>query len=770
MIRSNIVWKGCRIAACLTMGLLGAVASASAADGTLSNLVVAGLTPAFSPGVTQYTIPKTANCSVPVTATLANAAHTLYVASTQTASGATRSAWVCDGKTKIDIVVYQGWTEMGRYTVTPVAQATTPPPMEPAPPPPAPSTPPPAPPTTNGKLAGLVIANLSPAFNANVTQYTIPRTAACSVPVVATLANTANKLHVASTETPSGVARSAWVCDGKTKIDIVIYQVWTEVGRYTVNVVGTAPAAPDPMTPPAPSTPPAPPAVQTEATPQPSPLPAPPSTPLPTPTPVDAATAITLLNQATFGPSAVEVAAVQANGVDYWLEQQFRMPETPIADGLDVNALRSQVFLNMANAPDQVRQRVMFALGQVLVVSASKNVNGDELIPWVRMLSHYAFSNYRTLLRETTLSPSMGKFLDLANSRKAAGASAPNENFPRELLQLFGLGVSQLNQDGSRKADALGQPIPVYTQATLKDVARALTGWTYPTKPGALPAQSNQDYFVGLMEPRPPSHDTGAKTIVGGVVLPAGQSVTKDMEDVIDAIFQHPNVPPFVATRLIRSLVTSNPTPAYIKRVADVFVDNGQGVRGDMKSVVRAVLTDVDAPVAGSQDGHIKDPVLHIIGMGRALGAQITDPNIFMYLFANLGQQVLTPATVFSFYSPLASLPKEPTLFGPEFQLYTPALALQRANFIFDILSGQMTSAFKVDLAPYLALAADPFALVEKVNQALFFGRMSTDLRMNLVTATQAVASYNARERALGALYLAAISSEYAVYSGGLVQ
>jgi hypothetical protein len=204
--------------------------------------------------------------------------------------------------------------------------------------------------------------------------------------------------------------------------------------------------------------------------------------------------------------------------------------------------------------------------------------------------------------------------------------------------------------------------------------------------------------------------------------------------------------------------------------VADVFVDNGQGVRGDMKSVLRAVLTDVDAPVAGSQDGHIKDPVLHIIGMGRALGAQITDPNIFMYLFANLGQHVLTPATVFSFYSPLASLPKEPTLFGPEFQLYTPALALQRANFIFDILSGQMTSAFKVDLAPYLALAADPFALVEKVNQALFFGRMSTDLRMNLVTATQAVASYNARERALGALYLAAISSEYAVYSGGLVQ
>lgn len=249
----------------------------------------------------------------------------------------------------------------------------------------------------------------------------------------------------------------------------------------------------------------------------------------------------------------------------------------------------------MMQAPDQLRQRAAFALGQTLVVSANKNVNGYELIPFVRLLSKYAFSNYRTLLREVTLSPSMGKFLDLANSRKAMGGSAPNENYPRELLQLFSIGLWQLNQDGTVKVDAQGNPLGTYTQADVKDVARALSGWTYPTAPGALPRSSNPEDFVGLMEPRPDHHDAGAKTVLG-VPISAGQSVTKDLEDVVDAIFEHPNVPPFVATRLIRSLVTSNPSGAYIARVAAVFIDNGEGVRGDMRAVLQAILPSCSTP------------------------------------------------------------------------------------------------------------------------------------------------------------------------------
>jgi hypothetical protein len=200
--------------------------------------------------------------------------------------------------------------------------------------------------------------------------------------------------------------------------------------------------------------------------------------------------------------------------------------------------------------------------------------------------------------------------------------------------------------------------------------------------------------------------------------------------------------------------------------VANAFSNNGSGVRGDLKAVLTAVLLDPEAlRFTSADDGRLKDPVLHVLGLGRALGAQMTDPNGFNYVFSNLSQRVLTPTTVFSFYSPLANLPGHFDLFGPEFQVYPPALAIQRANFIYGLLNGQFGSAFRVDLAPYMALAGTPATLVEAVNQTLMFGRMSTELRELVLAATNAVAASDTRQRALGALYLVAISSEYAVYS-----
>lgn len=608
--------------------------------------------------------------------------------------------------------------------------------------------------SANGKLAGLVVPDLSPAFDPDVTQYTIPKTSNCSVPVTATLANPAMKLYVANTPTPSGTTRNAWVCDGHTKIDIVIYDVWTEVGRYTVTPA-VAQATPTPMPTPVPTPEPTP-------DPDPVPTPTPAATPAPTASPVANLSAVRFLEQATFGPTESDIAAVQSNGLQYWLPQQFQAPESMIADGLGTSQVRSALFLNMANGADQLRQRMMFALSQIVVVSSTKNVNGEELIPWVRLLSAHAFGNYREFLKQVTLSPTMGKYLDMANSMKAMAGSAPNENYPRELLQLFSIGLWELNQDGSQKLDAQGQPIPTYDQNTLREFARALTGWTYPTKPGATPVSNNWEYFVGSMEPREQNHDAGAKALFNGITLPAGQTVEQDLETVIDAVFQHPNVPPFIATRLIRSLVTSNPSPAYIQRVADVFADNGQGVRGDLKAVLTAVLTDTEATALPAvQHGHLKDPVLHVIGLARALGVQIANPNNFLYAFSNLGQLVLSPSTVFSFYSPLAPLPGHPGFYGPEFQIYTPALAIQRANFIYGLLSGQFGSSFSVNLTPFTDLADDPPALVEKVNQVLLQGRMSSELRAIVLTATNAVSDAN--QRALGALYLTAISSEYAV-------
>ena len=482
---------------------------------------------------------------------------------------------------------------------------------------------------------------------------------------------------------------------------------------------------------------------------------------------VPTAQAVHFLEQATFGPTTADVAAVQSLGPVPWLEQQMQAPESPMPDGLDSNQVRAQLFLHMTSGPDQVRQRMIFALSQTVVISANKNNSGEELVPWVRLLSRNAFGNYRTLLREVTLSPTMGKYLDLAYSRKASATTAPNENYPRELLQLFSIGLWMLDADGAVRRDGQGQPIPTYTQADIQQMARALTGWTFPTAPGATPQTSNPPYFVGEMEPRATSHDTASKTLPRGQVLPAGQSAQADLDAVIDNVFGHPNVGPFVATRLVRSLVTSNPSRDYVRRVAAVFDDNGAGVRGDLRAVLIAVLTDPEALTPSAADhGRLKDPVLHAIGLGRALGAQVSDPNAFMYVFGNLSQRVLTPATVFSFYSPLAPLPGDATLAGPEFQIYPPALAVQRANFVYGILNNQFGSALRVDLTPFTSRSADPAALVEQVNLRLLFGRMSPELRQQLVNATTAVPASDGTGRAVGALYLAAISSEYAVYTG----
>jgi uncharacterized protein (DUF1800 family) len=427
---------------------------------------------------------------------------------------------------------------------------------------------------------------------------------------------------------------------------------------------------------------------------------------------------------------------------------------------LDTGHIISQEFLNMANGQDQLRQRMAFALSQLFVVSSDKNINGEELEPWVQLLSRNAFGNFRQLLKEVTFSPTMGKYLDLANSMKASASTSPNENYAREVMQLFTIGLKQLNPDGSVKLDGQGQPIPTYDQNSLREVARALTGLTYPTAPGKTAQSNNWEYFVGLMEYRQANHDTAAKTLPTGVVLPAGQTVKQDIDAVIDMLYTHPNTAPFIATRLIRHFVTSNPSPAYIQRVADVFVDNGQGVRGDLWAVLKAVLTDAEATAAASaQRGHLKDPVLHTLNLGRALGAQITDPNTFMYSLRQLGEQVLSSTTVFNFYSPLAPLPGNPQLYGPEFQIYSPGLAIQRANFIQQILSGQLGASFGLNISPFTALANNPTALVEKVNQVLLFGRMSNELRQILL----AEANADPYDRVMGVLYLTAISSEFAV-------
>lgn len=355
-------------------------------------------------------------------------------------------------------------------------------------------------------------------------------------------------------------------------------------------------------------------------------------TPVPAPTPVgqqpvpDAAYigAVRLLEQATFGAAPADVAAIKANGQAAWLKRQFTLPASAIPVTTDMRVLQNAWYKNMASGPDQLRQRMIFALSQLFVVSADKNPYANEIQPWLATLSNNAFGNYGALLREITLNPAMGKYLDLGNSI----APSPNENYAREVMRLFTLGPVMLNQDGSIQTDRDGDAIPTYDQARISDFARALSGWTYA---GASTTGINWENFSGPLQPRDKFHDKAGKTLLLGAVLPAGQTAVQDLDGVMQNLFQHPNLPPFVATRLIRAFVTSNPGPAYITRVADVFAYGAAG-RGDLQATLTAVLTDPearqDAPAA--TQGRLKDPMLQSLGLFRTLGATINDPcNLF---------------------------------------------------------------------------------------------------------------------------------------------
>jgi hypothetical protein len=468
------------------------------------------------------------------------------------------------------------------------------------------------------------------------------------------------------------------------------------------------------------------------------------------------------LEQSSFGPSPATLSHLEQVGIEAYLEEQFELPGSVIPAQAEASTgeLRRWVLHHYSSAPDQLRQRVAYALSQILVTSANKLVYADEILPWLRLLSQHAFGNYRDLLHDVTLSPSMGKYLDLANSMKAGLAGGANENYARELMQLFTIGLWKLNMDGSQVLDSSGQPVPTYGQETVREVARALTGWTYATAPGATPRSVNWEYFGAPMESRQNHHELAAKHFLG-CTLPAGQTVEEDLEGVLDCLMNHPNTAPFVATRLIRSLVMSNPSPGYIQRVATVFADNGQGVRGDLKAVIRAALLDAEArqDVAGADQGRLKEPILQACGFLRALGGQFSSEHQITYVFDYMAQSVLMPPSVFGWFSPGYRVPKSP-LFGPEFQIYSPTEAVLRGNLFHYLLTSQGGDV-SIDLSPFQPYGNDMAGLVEAVNQTLLYGRMPAGMKQILIDA--ATPGYNAKTRIETVLYLVAISGQYAV-------
>jgi len=490
------------------------------------------------------------------------------------------------------------------------------------------------------------------------------------------------------------------------------------------------------------------------------------------------------LDQAAFGPDAATLDHVETVGLEEYLKEQFAAPISPYPDpsttGFGINQVQARFFTNAVHGQDQLRQRVAFTLGQIFVVSAIEENTPTQLVPYLGILQKDAFANFRTLMRDVTLSPTMGEYLDMRNNDKATGDTRANENYARELMQLFTIGLSQLNLDGTFKLDASGNPIPTYDQTTIQNFAKIYTGWTYPTKPGAVTQKHNPAYYIGPMVPFESNHDTTSKTLLNGLVLPAAQSASQDLEAALDNIFNHPNVGPFIGKQLIQHLVGSNPSPAYVARVASVFNDNGSGVRGDLQAVVRAVLLDPEArqgdngPFAGGPtdvpSAHLREPVFVIASILRGLGAWVNDTNNLTAQAANLGQTLFAPPTVFNYFAPGYQIPPDltqgKTLLGPEFQLDSPSNAIARFNMINTMIYGSLGNGAVIDLTPFSNLGSNPPALVDAISQVFMDGQMPAKVQTALLSAVNAITGTGAavnKARAQAAIYLAISSSYYNV-------
>jgi uncharacterized protein (DUF1800 family) len=521
------------------------------------------------------------------------------------------------------------------------------------------------------------------------------------------------------------------------------------------------------------------------------------------PATVSASEAARLLNHATFGVTASDVARVQRLGIDAYIDEQLAAAPTrytgyeyvpptapancvydPLApagaaslcarDRYSPFQIQRDFFIHALQNPDQLRQRVAFALSQIFVVSSVEIYEAYGLADYQNMLLSDALGNFRTLLQDVTLSPVMGHYLDMVDNNKtnARLGTTPNENYAREILQLFSIGLYELDQDGRLKLDGSGAPIPTYNQDAIEGFAAVFTGWTYPPLAGASSKWVNPVNFDGTMVAFPDHHETTAKLLLDGHTIPANQTMDQDLAVALNTIFNHPNVGPFIGKQLIQHLVTSNPSPAYVARVAAVFADNGRGVRGDLSAVVRAILTDREArkdPPAGSVFGHFREPALFITSTLRSLGGK-SDGVFLRNVSSNMGEPIFSPETVFNFYPPSYEIPGTSTL-APELGIDNAATALARANFINTVimqggakpdLTVKGSTGTNIDLTP-LAATKDPAVLISKLNQTLMHGRLSENASDTIQFAVNAVTSTDPLAPARAASYLILTSAQYQV-------
>jgi uncharacterized protein (DUF1800 family) len=485
--------------------------------------------------------------------------------------------------------------------------------------------------------------------------------------------------------------------------------------------------------------------------------------------------AVRFLQRATFGGTPNEVDTLVGGGVDAWFTQQFAaQPAERYVDRLarldtpNATVGFTNVYWHGAfTGADQLRKRVAYALSQIFVVS-EREVERLDVAHYADVLEANAFGTFRNLLEVITYSRAMGRYLTYNNNRKAnpAQGRVPDENYAREIMQLFTIGLWQLNTDGTQRL-AAGQPIATYGLEDVRGLARIFTGLAANNTP---PSPDRNRLPMAINEN---NHEVGASTFLG-VTVPANTTTAPAIALALDALVAHPNTGPFVCKQLIQRLVTSNPTPAYVARVAAVFANDGSGQRGNLAAMVRAILVDDEAWQAAppSTFGKLREPVLRFTTVMRALGVSTTAAAWPLGRTneeaTSLGQSPFYSPSVFNFYRPGYVPPQTALgtqgLAAPEFQIATETSTLAWVNFLGSHLRS-LPGALTLDLAALNALAATPAALVDEIAARLCPDGLSSAVNQVVVRRVGAITrpqlADQTRERVLGATLMIAASTDF---------
>jgi len=486
------------------------------------------------------------------------------------------------------------------------------------------------------------------------------------------------------------------------------------------------------------------------------------------------------------------VAESQSRGYAGWIADQLMLPRASHLAYVDAlpgdredlpsEHARESVWKQAISGKDQLRQRVALALSELFVVSDHDDDLGgvEGIAGYMDVLARDAFGSFRTLMGDVTLSPAMGVYLDmLGNDREdTEGGRNPNENFGRELLQLFTIGLYQLHPDGTLRLGNDGLPVPTYDQETVQGFARVFTGWTFAGQDHGEDWRFEwpEEEWRQPMQLWPEHHSSAAKKLLNGVVLPGGQTAELELAAALDNVFQHPNVGPFVCRHLIQRLVTSNPSPAYVYRCGQAFANDGTGARGNLAAVVRSILLDWEARAPEVLDqrgyGQVREPAVRFVSLLRALHARPPADGRFRYYWLGssewgINQVPLSAPTVFNFFEPGYAQPgaiANAGLVSPEMQITNETSVFGTANYLHAVLFDGYAdddTEIALDWSELTSPSTDA-ALLDRVDLLFYAGRMSAATRATFAAAL-ADPDFPADrlERAQTLVWLVALSPEF---------